>query len=101
METRQESDVCRGLRGAVGDGDEIRTRHWLDRGANPNFRIENGDALLHEAIFWREATIVNILLARGADPKLRDTSGKTPTELARAEGRGDIVDLLYVYGAEW
>ena len=49
---------------------------------------------LHWAAASGRASIAEMLLARGADPALRDKRGMTPADLARAGGFGDLARRL-------
>jgi hypothetical protein len=63
----------------------------LDAGAAINARDKNGTTALHRAVRTRSAAAVKYLLARGADPILKNESesGSTPLHLAvQNTGRG-------------
>ncbi|MGC9944132.1 MAG: ankyrin repeat domain-containing protein [Verrucomicrobiota bacterium] len=63
----------------------------LDAGAAINARDKNGATALHRAVRTRSAAAVKYLLARGADPILKNESesGSTPLHLAvQNTGRG-------------
>ena len=55
----------------------------LNRGANANATTSHGDNALHCAVNSDNATLVRILLERGADSAHRDDDGYTPVDLAR------------------
>lgn len=90
-------------------------RLLLKHGANPNLYDDNGDTALHHIIFdaysdfnednkrevgylhlilTREASLIRLLLAHGADPKKKDREGVTPLQAAQQQKRPDLVCLL-------
>lgn len=52
--------------------------------ADPNHRAEDGRTPLHRAAFHGWQPVVRLLLLHGADPSLKDTSGKSPADLSRS-----------------
>lgn len=56
--------------------------------------IGNGEGALHIVIKRGDATYLSFLLARGADPNLRDGRGNTPMILAVQNGQTGMIDLL-------
>lgn len=68
-------------------------------GADPNQRGLNDYTALHTAVGERNARAVEILLAAGADPRLRTRIDdlETPRELAEKAGLSEIAALL----TEW
>lgn len=66
----------------------------LDKGANPNAKIENGQtALMFASIFGKQGIVEN-LLGRGADPRLVDKDGANASVLALQKGHPEIAKLL-------
>jgi len=70
---------------AVAFGLEDRVRELL---------VDNGDSInetdhygtpIHEASLWGHSVIVEILLAHGADPELKNAHGETAIEIARKQ----------------
>lgn len=55
----------------------------IDAGADPNARAVGGATPLHRAVRNRCSGAVEVLLALGADPLLRNESGSTADDLAR------------------
>jgi ankyrin repeat protein len=53
----------------------------LDRGADPNCRLQNGDTPMHAALRSRlvrdPTAFIELLLGAGADPELRNDAGRT------------------------
>jgi serine/threonine-protein phosphatase 6 regulatory ankyrin repeat subunit B len=74
------------------------TQALLDAGADINLRTITatgiGDTPLLIAIARGRADIVQVLLARGADPALAGQTGVLPIDLARAQNRQDIVTAI-------
>ena len=69
-------------------------RPLLDAGARVNERCEHGTTALHMAASWAHLDAVQFLVARGADPDLRDNDGRTPLDTARAA-------QTHVQDADW
>jgi ankyrin repeat protein len=85
----------------------------IDRGADVNARDNRQYTPLHNAVAWGwfkqsppdhpecKATykaIIQALLEKGADPNIKDSSGRTALTLA--EGEPEIIELLLKYGAK-
>lgn len=72
---------------------------WLlDHDARPN-RPEREWTALHYATFAGHATLVDRLIAAGADVNARSTNGSTVVMMAAREGRADIARRLLDAGA--
>jgi ankyrin repeat protein len=72
----------------------------LDHGASLNYvHPADGRGALHEACVKGHADIAELLIARGADPGLRDRSGQSPLDLALAYKNARIVALLLRLGS--
>jgi ankyrin repeat protein len=54
---------------------------------------------LHEAAANNRAEVVRLLLDHGADPQLANGDGKTPLDLATAEGHTAVIEMLRNAGA--
>jgi hypothetical protein len=67
----------------------------LEHGANPN-AVDNlsGTTPLLQAIQKNELRVIQILLARGADPRYRDFTGKTGVDHAIARGDSLIIGAV-------
>jgi uncharacterized protein len=73
-------------------------RWLLERGAEAN-RTEREWTALHYATFAGHATLVDDLLAAGADVNARSTNGSTVVMMAAREGHADIAQRLLAAGA--
>ena len=92
--TRDGFDAPAILYAVSGDGTILR--RLIEAGADVNGTDGKGNTALHAIAMVdaaRESNIT-ILLEAGADPSLRDENGKTALELAREEGREEVVELL-------
>jgi ankyrin repeat protein len=80
----------RGLAQAIEAGDETAARHWLDHGANPEYRGADpfGSPLLLRALLDGKPRLVRLLLERGADPSARDRRGTPVLVSASAMAQG-------------
>ena len=60
------------------------------------FKNAPSDAPEYKQIYYK--AIIQMLLDKGADPNVKDKSGRTPLKLA--EGEPEIIELLIKYGAK-
>jgi ankyrin repeat protein len=72
----------------------------LERGADVN-EGEGKSPALHGAIMFNRPDMVEWLLARGADPTLRNREGKTPLKAALDRKKPEIAELLRQRAAEF
>ena len=74
----------------------------LDRGANANAKLRDGETLLHWAVRYTEPTVVATLLDHGADINAAEYDhGWTPLHLAaRSDQHKEVVALLLERGAD-
>lgn len=70
------------LKSAVEDNDLTRAKHWLGRGANPNFFFGLGYTPLTEAIRHHNLKMVKLLVQKGADVNLARPGTDTPLDVA-------------------
>jgi ankyrin repeat protein len=59
-------------------------RLLIDHGADVNARTLHQDTPLHCAVLSRDAELVRMLMAAGADPSLKNVQGCTPSDLNRS-----------------
>jgi len=88
----QASSGARPLHLAVFFGDVATIRLLLDHGAKVNAVNKNGTPPLHRAT-WNDE-IFNLLLERGADPKLEASDGTTTLHMACHDGSAALVKKL-------
>jgi hypothetical protein len=78
---------------------------WTDRFAAAELHVKHGDAdingrnkfgatPLHMAVWKKQARLVGVLVAAGADKTVRDNDGKTPLDDALDKGFEEIAKLL-------
>lgn len=91
---RVTAPLSRLLRIAVVAGVESAVQIHIDRGDDLDARDTNGMTPLMIAAVRNRPAICRLLLGAGADPCLRDASGKTALEIAVASGSNDIVAIL-------
>jgi ankyrin repeat protein len=72
---------------------DVNTMFWSAK------RAYNATKLFHASIIGLEG-VVRSLLAKGADPNLGDTDGRTPLLVASSNGHEEVVKLLIAAGAE-
>jgi len=78
----------------AGDADKLETLISLDKDIDLNALDDFGYTPLHLACDRGHVEIVRLLIAKGADPSIKDPDDLTPLELAEIAGREDIVKLL-------
>ena len=69
----------------------------LGRGANPNKPVDGaGNTYLRDAVLRNHAAIVEMLLAKGADPNKKNKNNKGPLDYARERKheRAAVIALL-------
>ncbi|RDZ26349.1 ankyrin repeat domain-containing protein [Lysobacter silvisoli] len=81
----------------VGDADAVR--RLLDLGLSVDALDRQGCSALLRAAGGGHRAVVDLLLARGADPQLPAHSGATPLSAAVSMRHADIVDRLVAAGA--
>lgn len=62
--------------------------------ASVNMQDLDGDTALHDASRFGHLTVVKVLLAAGADKSLKNMDGKLPIELASANKKEAVVEVL-------
>jgi ankyrin repeat protein len=66
----------------------------LDAGADANAQQQAGFRPMHEAGANANRKLAELLLERGADPRLTSDDGKSAIDLARDKGHGEFADWL-------
>jgi RNA polymerase primary sigma factor len=84
------------FRAAVVSGSEKLVQMHIARGRDVNARDDSGRTLLGLAASKGRLGTIKLLLEAGANPLVRDLKGKNPSEIARANGFYEIVELLSV-----
>lgn len=92
--------VYEDLRSAVENDQTSEIAKLLARGADPNTPDERGNTLLMVAVRHKNAKLVDLLIDAGARLNLRNKYGETAIMLASYNGLYNIVEKLYVKGAE-
>jgi ankyrin repeat protein len=72
----------------------------LDSGAAIDAKLPDGRTALHILASTDDTATVGLLLARGASPKVRDLTGRTPLEYALEAHRKDVATLLSAHGGK-
>ncbi|HJZ81795.1 MAG TPA: ankyrin repeat domain-containing protein [Pyrinomonadaceae bacterium] len=75
-------------------------RRLLQLGADPNHQDKDGDAGLHGAASFGNATILGMLLDAQANPNVKNKLGGTPLMWAASYGHDQIVRMLLEKGAD-
>jgi len=77
-------------------------RLLLDHGANPSLASSNALRLapLHSAVAADSFELVDLLLARGAEPNSKESSGSTPLHNAAGHGNAPIIERLLAADAD-
>jgi Ankyrin repeats (3 copies)/Ankyrin repeats (many copies) len=78
----------------VDPGPATAMARLLDAGAKLQAPDDDGDSPLHEAVRGRSRRAVELLMARGADPRARNRAGQTPVSLAKERKLTAIARLL-------
>jgi hypothetical protein len=87
--------VRRAVYNACSAGRTDSMQILLDHGLDVNLRLSSGDTGLHHAAWGGHGALVELLLARGADPTIRDSRFEaTAAQWARHNGKTDVADLL-------
>lgn len=86
------------LHDAVKNGDIVKVRQLLERGADVNARNENGTTPLHFAARYGNTDIAKLLIERGADVNAKKEG--TPLHWAIYHRNTDIAKLLIEKGAD-
>lgn len=88
------------LQSAFWSGGPNAPAALLANGADPNAPNEDGEPILHYAVWLNQYEKLEDLLRAGADPNLPDKDGETPLGRAIWGGHERTVALLLDYGAD-
>lgn len=89
------------LHGASNRGTTAAVSWLLEQGANPNSRDKENKTPLHvAAIRNTHVSVIEKLIAKGADIHAVDSNNETALDLATANQRTKVVELLKAHGAE-
>ena len=75
-------------------GQFSQARLLLARGADPNVADDRGWTALHQAVSRGNAAMIEELVRAHGDGTVRDRSGQSPRDMAKAKGRTDLMRLL-------
>ncbi len=69
-------------------------RFLLERGANVNHRNTAGETALFRAVYRGNLELVQLLVSKGAETKIKTISGLSVMELAEERGEDSIIEYL-------
>jgi Ankyrin repeats (3 copies) len=84
---------------AIRNKDAAALQQALANGANKDIR-RNGSSAVMQCVQTRQADLLKLLIAAGADVNATDAQGTTPLALSRSRGYADISELLLNAGAK-
>ena len=87
------------LTGAVSQNHNEVAKVLVRKGAQVNHGYEGEFTPLMHAAYAGNVELVSFLLENGADPKARNSEGKTPLAFAQKKNNRQIVELLRKYTA--
>jgi ankyrin repeat protein len=88
------------LLAAINAGNKAMVKFLIDRGANVNFKGQNGDTPLHFAARKGFQAVTEVLLASHADVNAQNIFGMPPLFVAVQGGQLKIVQLMLAAGAD-
>ena len=100
IERRDETGCTALLRAAHLSSDEEVALLLIERGADVNARMSDGQAPLHLASRAGNLKTVQALLDKSADVQICDSSLRTPLHEAAQHGKADVAYLLLEKGAD-
>ena len=89
----------RALLAAARKGHIEAVKQHLDSGVNVNAK-RTGSTPMHQAAYYGQKEVAELLIAKGADVNAKDDNGQTPLFNAAYLGRKEIVELLIAEGAD-
>ncbi len=88
------------IHSACASGDLEYLNELIKKGADLNSTGENGRGPLHEACFYKQTKVVQVLLANNADPNLKERKDRsTPLHIASLRNNTTSAALLLDAGA--
>ena len=69
----------------------------IQNGADVDAVQNGGFTALHAAAHNGQIEMIKLLVAAGANPKLKNNKNKTPEDLAREKGHEEVVEYLKQY----
>jgi ankyrin repeat protein len=91
----RDNDGSTPLHDAASEGYLEVAKLLLEHGADVNARsYEKGWTPLHSATRNGHTDVAKLLLEHGADPNAKDKDGRTPADVAREEGYGELARLI-------
>jgi len=84
---------------ALREGGVAAGLEALEAGANPQEIGPDGDSMTNSALFMKDLSFLDALLAKGADPAFQAPGHLVPLHLAAITDQADAVTLLLQYGA--
>ena len=94
-----EYKVPNDLGGAASEGNLLKIREWLQKGANINGKYDKDFTPLHWAATMNQVNAIELLTDEGADLNARDGHQSTPLLLAAFFGQTESVEYLLKRGA--
>lgn len=100
-QTAEEEDPSAVLIRDMNNFGENEVRHLVNRGADINFKDDNGWTPLHSAVFWGKRECVETLIRLPQmiprlrlSVDLRNAKGRTALHVAARKGKAELVSLL-------
>jgi ankyrin repeat protein len=81
-------------------GDTVAAMALIGTRTDVNQSQSDGTTALHWAVYYNDAALVDMLIARGADIGARNDYGATPLSQAALTGNPDIIEALLSAGAD-
>ena len=93
---RDETQAEEHLRAAIKGNSLAELRAYLDSRRDVNMLLPSGESALHLAVAFDRPRMVEMLIASGANPELRNRREQTPVHMAR----GNTLDVLLRFGVD-